>query len=173
MRRTLVVLATLKTVRITDGGQVLASHERSFDRGRQIEDPEHIAALVANKRKARAHRAQDRLHHAAPGAQDLFRAVAEHGGHLGVLTRGLLKLLDAYGAEALQAAIAEALERDTPSLGAVRQLIEQRRHARGLPPPLPVTLPDDPRIKHLQVRPHSLDHYDRLHDPKEEDPDDA
>ncbi len=173
VRRTLSVLATLETVRITEGGEVLARHERSFDRGRQIEEPKHIAALVEHKRNARAHRAQDRLHHAAPGAQDLFRAVAEQGGHLGVLTRGLLKLLDAYGAEALQVAIAEALKRDTPSLGAVRQLIEQHRHARGLPPPLPVALPDDPRLKHLEVRPHRLDAYDRLHDSDEDEPDDA
>ena len=162
-QRTLVVLATLDTVRVVNNETVVASHPRTFDRARQVEDPSHLTALLTHKRNARAHRAQDRLHQAAPASTALFRAAAERGLHLGVLTRGLLPLLDTYGAEALQAAIVEALEQDTPSLGAVRQLIDQQRHAKGLPPPLPVPLPDDPRIKDLHVRPHDLDDYDQLH----------
>ncbi len=61
--------ACLTTVRILDGPTVIATHPRSFDRGAQIEDPAHVAALVADKRAARTHRAQDRLHHAAPSAR--------------------------------------------------------------------------------------------------------
>ncbi len=163
VQRTLVVLASLDTVRVLDNDTVVASHPRTFNRAQQLEDPSHITALLAHKRNARAHRAQDRLHHAAPASETLFRAAAERGLHLGVLTRGLLTLLDTHGAEALQTAIAEALEQDTPSLGAVRQLLDQQRHAKGLPPPLPVPLPDDPRIKDLHVRPHDLDDYDQLH----------
>ena len=144
------------------------SSTRTFNRAQQLEDPSHITALLAQKRNARAHRAQDRLHHAAPASETLFRAAAERGLHLGVLTRGLLTLLDTHGADALQSAIAEALEQDTPSLGAVRQLLDQQRHAKGLPPPLPVPLPDDPRIKDLHVRPHDLDDYDQLHSEDDE-----
>ncbi len=158
-----MVLATLDTVRVAENDKVVASHARTFDRARQVEDPSHLSALLAHKRQARAHRAQDRLHQAAPASEALFRAAAERGLHLGVLTRGLLLLLDTYGAEALQSAITAALEQDTPSLGAVRQLIDQQRHAKGLPPSLPVPLPDDPRIRNLQVRPHDLEDYDQLH----------
>ncbi len=170
VERTVVVRATLDTVRVLDATKVVASHQRSFDRGRQVENPEHIEALVAHKRAARAHRAQDRLHHAVPGARALFRAAAERGAHLGVLTRGLLRLLDAHGAAALEAAIASALERDAPSLGTVRQLLDQRRQSEGLPPPLPVPLPDDPRLRTLHVRPHDLAQYDRLQ-PEDDDHD--
>ncbi len=163
VRRTLTVLASLETVRIVDADELLARHPRSFERGRQIEDPQHIAALLATKRAARAHRAQDRLHQAVPACEALLRAVAEHGGHLGVLTRGLLKLLELHGPRALHQAVEAALAANAPSLGTVRQLIEQHRHAQGLAPPLPVALPDDPRLKDLQVRPHDLGDYDRLH----------
>lgn len=162
--RTLVVAATLERVRILDADTVVAVHARSFDRGRQIEDPRHVEALLATKRAARAHRAQDRLHAAAPSTAALFRAAAARGHHLGVLTRGLLRLLDAHGATALEAAIAEALARDTPSLGTVRQLLDQHRHQRGLPPALPVALPDDPRLRTLHVQPHNLADYDHLQD---------
>jgi hypothetical protein len=108
VQRSLSVLATLDTVRVLDGLELIATHPRSFDRDAQIELPSHVQALVAYKRAARAQRAQDRLHHAAPSAKALFLRAAERGAHLGVLTRGLLALLDSHGASALEAAIAAA-----------------------------------------------------------------
>jgi len=169
MNRTLVVLATLDTVRILDGPEVIATHPRSFDRGAQIEDPSHLEALVAHKRAARAHRAQDRLHHAASSATTLFLRAAERGVHLGVLTRGLLQLLDTHGAQALEAAIAAALAEDTAHLGAVRHFIDAHAHARGQRPPIAVSLPQDPRLQHLSVRAQALSDYEQLtKDPTDE-----
>ncbi|MFQ5937923.1 MAG: IS21 family transposase [Acidiferrobacterales bacterium] len=160
--RTLVVVATLDTVRILDGNDRIASHPRSFERGQQIEDPAHIEALLAHKRQGREHRAKDRLHHAAPSAKALFLAAAERRQHLGVLTRGLIELLNAYGAVALEHAIAEALERDAAHLAGVRHLIDQHRQQSGQPPALALALPDDPRLRTQHVRAHDLADYDQL-----------
>lgn len=44
--RTLTVAADLDAVRILDGQTVIATHPRSFDRGQQVELPEHIETLV-------------------------------------------------------------------------------------------------------------------------------
>lgn len=162
VQRTLTVLASLETVRIFDGQRLIASHPRSFDRGAQIEDPTHIDALVADKRAARTHRAQDRLHQAAPSAKGLFLRAGERGVHLGVLTRGLLQLLDTHGAVALEAAIAAALAEDAAHLGAVRHFVDRHAHARGQPPPIAVALPDDPRLRALNVQSHSLASYEQL-----------
>jgi len=162
VRRTLIVRATVDTVRILAGPEVIAIHPRSFDRGVQIEEPAHIAALVAHKRAARSHRAQDRLHHAAPSATTLFLRAAERGANLGVLTRGLLQLLDTHGAQALEAAIAAALAEDTAHLGAVRHFIDAQAHAAGLRPPIAVPLPRDSRLQHLTVRAHPLSDYEQL-----------
>jgi len=162
VRRTLEVAATLTTVRILEGATVLATHPRSFDRGAQIEDPAHIQALVANKRAAREHRGLDRLQHAAPSARAFFVTAAERGLNLGALTRGLTHLLDTHGPAALESALAAALAQRNTHLGAVRQLLDQQRHARGQPPPVAVTLPDDPRLRHLHVQPHALGDYEAL-----------
>jgi transposase len=162
VRRTLSVLASLTAVRILDGLELIATHARSFDRGAQIEDPAHVQALVGHKRAARAHRAQDRLQHAAPSVKPLFLRAAERGAHLGVLTRGLLALLDSHGASALEAAIAAALTEDAAHLGAVRHFIDQHAHARGQPPPIAVALPKDPRLHALSVRPQALSDYEHL-----------
>ena len=162
VNRTLTVLATLDTVRILDGPEVIATHPRSFDRDAQIEIQAHVEDLVTHKRAARAHRAQDRLHHAAPSAKPLFLRAAERGAHLGVLTRGLLQLLDTHGATALEAAIAAALAEDAAHLGAVRHFIDAQAHARGQAPPIAVVLPQDPRLHAISVRPHALRDYDQL-----------
>ncbi len=162
VRRTLTVLATLETVRIFDGQTLLASHPRCFDRGQQIETFAHIEDLIAHKRRARAHRAQDRLHHATPSAQALFLRAAERGAHLGVLTRGLLSLLASHGASALEAAIAAALAEDAAHLGAVRHFIDAHANARGQRPPIAVVLPDDPRLHAIKVQPQPLQAYEQL-----------
>ena len=162
--RTLVVSATLDTVRILDAATVLATHRRSFDRGCQIEDPAHIEELERHKRLAREHRATDRLHHAAPSSKALFVAAAERNHHLGVLARGLIALLNAHGPAALERAIAAALASDAAHLGGVRHFIDQYRKDSDKPPPLALDLPDDPRLRTLSVRPHDLADYDRLRD---------
>ena len=160
--RCLEVLAGVDSVRIVDGATVLAVHPRSFDRGAQVEQAVHIDALVEHKRAGRAHRAIDRLHHAAPSAGKFFALAAARGVHLAVLTRGLIELMQTHGAAALENALAAALREDTAHLGAVRHFIDLHRARRGQPPPIPVALPDDPRVRTLTVRAHPLSDYEQL-----------
>jgi hypothetical protein len=141
---------------------VIARHPRSYDRGAQIEDAAHLAELVARKRAARTHRGQDRLAQTAPNSRELLLAAAARGENLGSLTAALLRLLDAYGAAELSAAIAEALARGVPHPNAVRLSLERRREQRHQPPPLPLNLPEDPRVRDQVVRPHALAGYDDL-----------
>jgi transposase len=162
VRRTLEVRATVDAVRILDGDVVIAAHRRSFDRGEQVEDLPHIQDLVDSKRAARGHRAMDRLHHAAPSGAAFFAAAALRGVHFGALTRGLTDLLDTHGAAALEAALSAALAEDAAHLAAVRHFVDQHRARRGARPPIPVHLPDDPRVRALSVRPHNLADYERL-----------
>ena len=162
VRRSLEVLASVDSIRVVDGATVLAVHRRSFDRGAQIEQAVHIETLAEHKRAGRAHRAIDRLHHAAPSAAKFFTLAAARGVHLAVLTRGLVELMQAHGAGALENALAAALREDTAHLGAVRHFIDLHRARRGQPPPIPVALPDDPRVRALTVRAHPLTDYEQL-----------
>jgi transposase len=162
VRQTLVVVASVDTVRILKGEKAVATHARSFDKGQQVEDPSHVADLVEWKKKARKQRSVDRLAHAAPSSRELLVRVAKRGSRLGHVTRQLLHLLDAYGAERLEAAIVEALQRGVPHPHAVRQILERNREAEGKPPVTPIPLPDNPKVRGLAVRPHSLDGYDAL-----------
>jgi transposase len=170
VRRTLTVVASPQQVRILDGAQLLACHRRSYERGAQIEDAAHIETLVAHKRAARAHRATDRLAHAAPASRDLLVRAGERGENLGTITAALLRLLDRYGATELQAAIEEALGRGVPHPNAVRLALERRREARRLPPPVAVRLPEHVRSRDVLVAPQRLDPYDQLTEDHDDEP---
>ena len=148
-------------VRILDGTQELASHPRSFDRGQQIEQPVHIEALVEHKRAARAHRASDRLAKAAPASAMFLQRAAERGESLRTTTSALTGLLDRYGAQALEAAIGEALQRGVPHPNAVRLALERARQAAGEPPPVALVLPEHVARRDAPVRAHDLASYDR------------
>ena len=172
VRRTLTVVASPTQVRVLDGATVIASHPRSYDKDKQVEDPAHIAELTARKRQARQHRGTDRLAHAAPNSRELLTRAAERGNNLGSITAALLRLLDHYGATELEAAIGEALTRGVPHPNAVRLALERRRELRDQPPPLPIALPADKRVRELVVSPHKLDDYDQLQSHQEDDDDD-
>lgn len=162
VRRTLSIEATLTRVRVLDGAEVLAEHRRSYAKGEQIEDPSHIEALIAFKRGARQHRAQDRLAKAAPASLELLQQAAQRGTPLPRLSAQLLQLLDDYGAGELEHAIAEALDHGVPHPNAVRQVLERRREQRDQPPPLAVVLPDNDKVRNMSVRTASLAPYDQI-----------
>jgi hypothetical protein len=166
VRRTLAVIASLDTVRVLDGAEVIATHPRCWDRGQQVENEAHVAALVEAKARARRGRALDRLTRAVPHAEALMIRAAERGGNLGNITARLLATLDAVPAAELDAAVAEAVERDTPTVGAVRQILDRHRAERGMPPA--VVHRFTTRAGDI-VRPHSLAAYDALHKDTDDD----
>lgn len=162
VRRTVTVCATLDTVSISDGTVTLATHHRSFDKGKQIEDEAHIAGLIATKKEARQHRGQDRLASAAPSSIELLILAAERGYKIGSIVSQLVQLLDDYGASELEASIKIALLKNAPHLNTVRIHLEKQREARCQPPPIGIELPNDSRVRNLIIRPHKLEAYDQL-----------
>ena len=161
VRRTLTVLADEQWVRILDGINELARHARCWDRGQQIEIEAHVQRLVEHKRAARAHRACDRLAQAAPASATLLERAGARGDNLGSITAALMRLLQRWGAAALQAAITEALERGVPHPNAVRLALERSREASGAPPPIALVLPEHVARRDAPVRSHDLGSYDR------------
>ena len=160
-QRTLVAFADLDTVRFMEGNDIVASHRRSWARGQQIEQPEHVRRLVEEKRRSREHRGLDRLTKATFSAKGFLGVIAERGGNVGNTTARLLHLLDEVGAAELEEALVEAIEKDTVHVGAVRQIVDRRRTQRGLPPPVSIPVIRGDHAE-LVVTPHALATYDAL-----------
>ena len=162
VRQTLTVLASITTVRVLDGAEVIAQHPRSYGKAEQIEDPIHIDALLKSKHQARFHRGQDRLAHGAPSSRALLEQAAGRGQPLRGIVSSLLALLGDYGAAELEHAIVEALQQQVPHPNAVRQVLERRRETRDQPPPIAVTLTANTKANNIVVRPASLAAYDQI-----------
>ena len=162
LRRTLTVLAEPDRVRLLDGAAVLATHRRSWRRGSQTAQEEHLQALVEHKRGARTRRATDRLTQAVPAVAELLQCAAARGHNLRSVTLGLSRLLDRYGATPMQAAVLEALARDVPHPNAVRLGLERARHASQAAPPVDTPLSERARSLDVTVQAHGLAAYDAL-----------
>jgi len=168
VRKPLTLIATEDEVRVVDGDAEVARHRRSYGRRQRIEDPKHIEALTKKKRQASELRGRDRLRASCPHAAALLEEMARRGEALRHHTAQLSRLLDRYGPDALDRAIAEALDRGAPSVAAVAHLCDAHRRKRGQPPIVAVTLPDEPAVRDLVVSRHDLSAYDQLTNNDEE-----
>jgi transposase len=162
VQKPITLVASDTVVRLLDGADEIAHHERSYDAGRQLENPAHLEQLADHKRRARELRGRNRAIAACPAAKPFLENIALHGGHLGGTTSRLLRLLDQYGPGALNAALIEAHARAAFSAHSVAHILDQRRRADGELPIIQTMLPDDPRVRDTIVTPHALDDYDVL-----------
>jgi len=159
--RSLTLAASSDTVRILDGANELARHQRSYDRRARIEDPNHIQALLEQKHKALGSARGTRLELAAPESRHLLDAAFSRGESIPRQIRLLTGLLDDYGPVELRAAVSEALTRHTPFASSVAFILTRRRRSAG-PSRVPVDLSRHPELADLSVPTHQLEVYDEL-----------
>lgn len=159
----LMLIATEAQVRICDATHaVVATHARSYDRGALIEDPAHLHALAQHKRRAQAHTARAHLVRVCPHAEAFFAALCARDRPLAAHLGRLGRLCERYGAEALDRALAHALEQGAISAASVAHLLDQQQRQLDAPPPLEPPRLTDPRLSQVRVTPHSLAPYDQL-----------
>jgi hypothetical protein len=158
----LVLAVSASTIRILDGTTEVARHCRSYDRHQFITDPAHQEALLLEKRKAIGSTPGGRLANAIPESESFLDVAFQRGESAASQTTQLLRLLDEYGATELQAAMREALERNTPRASSVSFILNRRRRLSRRRNPIPVDLSRRPDLATLDVQPHNPETYDGL-----------
>lgn len=158
-RDALTLVASDAEVRLLDGAEVVACHERCWGKHQRIESPAHRADLLAHKRRARTTKARDRLLTEVPSLSALYTRWVEVGRNIGFMTARVVKLLDLYGAEILSQAVATVLTRGLHDPGALALLCEEARCSAGRPMPIAVEL--GAHVPDSDVIPHDLEQYDR------------
>lgn len=162
--RQLTLVASPSVVRILDGTNEVARHQRSYDRHQPILDPTHQEALLAEKRKAVGSTPGGRLVQAVPDAETLLDAAFGQGESAAGQTAQLVRLLDLYGPSELRAAVREALDRKTPRASSVAFILNKRLRSSRRPPRVTVDLSHRPELNDLSIAPHNLENYDELAD---------
>ncbi len=160
--RPLTLCASDILVRILDGSQLVASHRRSFDKDQCLEDPAHRRQLLEHKTAGSASQIPALLI-ALPAVDPFLRALMKRGESPATARRALVSLFTEYGPELLSPALTEVLARSTPSIEAVRYVLERMRREARRPITTPIDLTDRPELTELHVQPHSLETYDALY----------
>ncbi len=145
-------------VRLLDGPDEVARHARSWGRHQTLERPEHRAALLAEKKKARDLKGRDRLRVEVPDVDGLLLRWADAGRPLGFMVSFTIQLLNAYGAAVLREVVADMLARGIHDRGAMAILCEQRRKRQHGPAPSLIQL--GAHVVERDVIPHDLGGYD-------------
>jgi hypothetical protein len=158
-RQTVTLVASDCEVRLLNGGDVLARHDRCWGKHQRIEDHAHRRALLEQKRAARVPKTRDRLLANVAGMTALYARWVDVGRHIGLMTARASKLLDLYGADVLTKAVGDVLARGLHDPGALALRCEQVRRAAGTP--MPVALELGAHVHDCDVTPHDLSHYDR------------
>lgn len=159
VQKLLTVNATLHTVRVLDGPDVVAEHSRSYGKGEQIEQQSHIDDLRASKRNASQNQAQDSLQKASALTPDLLQGAIARGHVLKTTLKQLLELLHTYGRAEYHLAVEEALRSQSPTADAVQQILVRRCDEQGRKPAIAIPVPEKAR---QTIRPAQLDSYDAL-----------
>ena len=162
VQKRLTVNATLDKVMILDGQKIVATHQRSYDKSAQIENPEHIKALVKQKQKASLHRGQNFLTNAVPCAYDFLKQAVERGYVLKSITKQLMELFDDYGAEDLKEAMQQALDKNSPHPNTVRKCLQILRDKRKQKITIQSTYASNPKIQSSRIKSDRLSDYETL-----------
>lgn len=138
-------------------GAVVAVQQRAFEAGAQVLDPRHVLSLLERKHRAVPEAtalAQWDIPEAFLRLRDALRGRTRKPDQEWV---AVLRLLERHPQEAVEAAVAEALERDTPRLETIQQLLRQR-DGTAVVVPAPLARPD----LALTLAPPALEAYDQL-----------
>jgi transposase len=146
-------------VRLYADTTLVAEHVRRFGRRLDVENPDHLRELEAQKKTGARQRLLLRFLELTPAAGPYHRALAERRMNAGHHLTRIVELLPAYGAAEVGAAIESAHQLGAYSSDYIVNLLEQK--ARRLPEPGPLHLTRAPEALDLELPAPDMTPYTR------------
>jgi transposase len=144
-------------LRIFHEHTLIASHQRSYERKRDCEHPDHPKALLLERRQAREQQLLKRFLALCPEADAYHHGLAQKRLNAALHVRKIVALSEIYGAKAAARAIADARVFEAFSSEYIANLLEQR--ARKLPEPGALHLTRSADLLELELPPPNLGLY--------------
>ncbi len=123
--------------------KLIARHTRSYDRHQDFEDPDHVKALLLQRRKASDQKLLSRLLSLTPKADAFYQGLQERRLNVSHHVRKIVALSEIYGTEKTARAIQDALEFQAFSCEYIANLLEQRERLLPEPGALHLTRRED------------------------------
>jgi transposase len=149
-------------VRVLCSGTEIATHARSWDKHRHIEDPAHVEQLLDRRKAGRPPSRRERLVTVCPQARLYLNEVARRRIRLDHELDKLFRLVDLYGEAEVSEAIANAVIQKSFGARYVRTLCDQARFARGLGEPPELVVTGNRAADSVTIDPHPMETYDAL-----------
>jgi hypothetical protein len=144
------------------GEELIARHVRCFERHRDIEDPDHPKALLAQRRHAHDAQVLKRFLELSPLAANYHAGLLERRGNAMSHVRKIMALAEIQGDEAVVRALTDALAFEAFSSEYIAHLIEAR--GRRLPEASPLVLMRRQDALDLELPPADLSAYRAIGD---------
>ncbi len=105
--------------------KLIARHTRSYDRNRDIENPDHPKALLAKRRKAKTQAIYKRFLALSPRAEEYYNSLAEKRFNPTSHVQKIVALSEIYGEEAVERAMEDAFFFQAFSSEYIANILEQ------------------------------------------------
>jgi len=162
VRKKVTLRVNATQLRIINGGQEVAVHQRCYDRGQTVTHYDHRLEALKMRRRRRAGQWESEFDALGPVARQfhlkLLSMPVKAPRHLG----RLLALVRLYGRKEVLAAIGQALEYQTYDAAYVEALVLQQRRRRDLPSPIPLRPKRSELIEDIHLEEPDPARYDRL-----------
>ncbi len=122
---------------------LVAEHPRCYERGRHIEDHDHVKALLAQRPGARSQQVMRRFLLLDPVAEAYLRQLQQRRVNPMHHVRRIVALCDIHGEDAVTRVLQDTHEMQAYSSDYVANLLEQRARFRPAPGPLHLTRGED------------------------------
>jgi hypothetical protein len=137
--------------------KLIARHSRSYEKNKDIEDPDHPKELIAQRKKARDQKIFMRFLALSPRAMDYYQKLQDKRMNPTHHVRKIVALSEIYGVEPVARAMEDAFCFEAFSCEYIANLIEQR--SRALPEPGALHLTRRSDLLDLDVEPPDLSIY--------------
>jgi hypothetical protein len=170
-RKTVLVRADPRQVRILYQGHEVACHTRSFERRQLICQDEHLLEAKTLRRRQTKNAVEEEFDRLGEAAQTFHLRLLSRPVKPSVHLRRLLKLARLYGPEEVLAAIEQANEYETYDAEYVEAIMHQQRRQRELPSPTEVLPVQSQWLEETDYDPPDPACYDRLFESDDDFPD--
>ena len=144
---------------VYNGQQLVAHHARCFDRHRDIEDPDHVRLLQAQRASAREQRLMVQFVALSPRAPAYLEGLETKRANARGHVRRIVALAEMYGRDAVARAIDDGLDLQAFSAEYVANIVAARQRGAAEPAALQLTRRAD--LLELQMAEPDLSVYDR------------
>lgn len=137
---------------------LIASHPRSYERGRDFENPDHVRDLLDQRRRARESKWLQRFYAMSPHSEYYHQQLNARSLNARHHVNKIVALADIYGDDKVASAIRDAVECQAFACQYIENILQQRERITPQPGPLHLTRRSD--LLDIELTPVDLSPYE-------------